>query len=154
MTWKESLVELNKDNEQYGESANLPANNIDEVVAFAANKFHLCIPKEFTEFWKVQNGLEYDGNVFYQADIELFDDIDPLDMDTNNAIIASNIIWHENADFADYTFLGDGNIDWCVYDRRDKKYKILDKPSGEIIETFDTFDEFFSTYLERLVEQM
>ncbi|PPF21169.1 hypothetical protein C5C34_13475 [Rathayibacter rathayi] len=76
-----------------------------------------------------------------------------MDVSTNNAIIASNVIWHEVEEQRRYTFLGDGNIDWFVYDIEREKYLILDKPSAEEVGTFDTFDEFFSAILTRWVDQ-
>lgn len=154
MNWQDCLDKINATNEMFDEQTPPPVGNIDEVVTFAATVYNLHIPAEFAEFWKIQNGLEFDGNIFYHADSVLSDDIDPMDAATNNAIIASNIIWHENQDFSKYVFLGDGNIDWFVYDTERKNYLILDKPSGDMLEAFATFEDFFSTCLSRLVEQI
>lgn len=153
MNWTESLARINDINGKYGDRVPPPAENVGDFLDFARSVYGLVIPAEFAEFWKIQNGLEYDGNVFYHVDAEWVDDINPLDVATNNAIIASNIIWHEVEEQRRYTFLGDGNIDWFVYDVAREKYLILDKPSGEEMEIFDTFDEFFSAILTRWVDQ-
>lgn len=153
MIWQEALLVLARDRISRGRSNPEPARNVEEFVRFAASVCGLFIPAEFAEFWKIQNGLEHDGNVFYHVDAELSDDINPLDVSTNNAVIASNIIWHEVEEQRRYTFLGDGNIDWFVYDIEREKYLILDKPSAEEMEMFDTFDEFFSAILTRWVDQ-
>ncbi|MDR6865500.1 hypothetical protein J2Y69_000082 [Microbacterium resistens] len=144
---------INEINGKYGDSISPPVEDVGSFLYFARSVYSLVIPAEFAEFWRIQNGLEYDGNVFYHVDVELSDDINPLDVSTNNAIIASNIIWHGVEEQRRYTFLGDGNIDWFVYDIEREKYLILDKPSAEEMEMFDTFDEFFSAILSRWVDQ-
>lgn len=153
MNWQTSLAKLNAINETFEEQAPPPAENIDEFLKFAAEIYGLHVPTEFTAFWQAQNGLEFDGNVFYHADSVLSNHIDPMDPATNNAIIASNIIWHENDEFSQYIFLGDGNINWFVYDAESKNYLILDKPSGDAVQVFETFEDFFSSYLAGLVDQ-
>ena len=153
MNWKECLGRVNEVNGRYGDAPPPPAKNARELVKLAESSYGLTIPVEFIVFWDIQNGLGYDGNVFYRTDADLSEEINPLDASTNNAIIATNIIWHEVEGQAQYTFLGDGNTDWFVYDIKSGKYLVLDKPSAEVMETFDTFDEFFSTILTRLIGQ-
>ncbi|QIM16610.1 hypothetical protein G7067_09650 [Leucobacter insecticola] len=154
MNWNDCLNRLNEVNEKYGHSAPPPAKKVYDFLSFARSRYGLFIPVEFAEFWKLQNGLEFDGNVFYHVDESSNEDIDPSDVSTNNSIIATNAIWRENEGNPRYTFLGDGNIDWYVYDTESGRYLVLDKSSAEIMETFDNFEEFFTTVLTQMVEQI
>ncbi|WP_271005175.1 YrhA family protein [Listeria seeligeri] len=62
-----------------------------------------------------------------------------IDPDDNYLdIIENNEIWHEVEENKKYLFLGDGNISWYVWDSEIDEFQVLDKPSGEVMETFES----------------
>ncbi|MFV0372873.1 YrhA family protein [Microbacterium sp.] len=147
VTWRDSLQRINDLNAEFGDVPPLPADNARALVALAERAYGLTIPSEVIEFWDVQNGVEYDGNRLYRTDADLSVDIDPRDPSADGALIACNLLWHELPEHTRYTFLGDGNIDWFVYDTVSAKYLRLDKPSGDLVDAFETFREFLSAVL-------
>ncbi|MFV0429530.1 MAG: YrhA family protein [Arachnia sp.] len=151
MNWKQSLNQINEINMADGYDPPPPVSNVDEFVLLAKSAFGIIIPRAFTEFWTIQNGLEYDGHVFYGADVALTHDgrstETPL---VDIGVISLNRAWGAVGEENRYTYLGDSNLDWFVYEIESERYLRLDKPSADVIEVFEGFDEFFSSLLSGL----
>lgn len=54
-------------------------------------------------------------------------------------IIDFNEILYENEFNKEYIFLVSRDISWYVYNIKDKNFNILDKTSGELMETYNDF---------------
>lgn len=87
--------------------------------------------KDHEAFLKKANGLEFNGLVIYNANPN----------DDNNGIIGANEIWRENDWDSNYLFFGDSNISWYSLDVDNNVFVELDKPSGEVVEEFENFNE-------------
>lgn len=97
--------------------------------------------KDYEEFLKIQNGFEFDGLIFYGT------------TDFENDLIDMNKTWDWQGESFDhrYLFLGDADISWFVYDIRENSFAELDKPSGELIETFNDFDNMLLSAIQTRV---
>jgi len=120
----------NKDNK----SIMIPANNEDIQLTkewVSKNVKENLWVKDHEVFLKKANGLDFNGLVIYNASPN----------DDNNGIIGANEIWRENDWDYNYLFFGDSNISWYCLDIDNNVFVELDKPSGEVIEKFENFNE-------------
>jgi hypothetical protein len=132
---KELLDKIEEDEKQYGESiyTQIEKTNEKEIRYFNnwiakdnKNKF-----SEYIDFVKTINGLNYNGLYIYS-----------LNKKINYNIFESNEIWwNENEELKQYIFLGDDDISWYCINQNNGKYYLLDKPSGDIMNEYDTFDK-------------
>lgn len=102
----------------------------------------LVLPEDYRAVLAVVNGLEWDGHILYGhvADRPSSQDFayhDLLDM---------NAVWHE-VDSTDFLYLGKSDMSWWGYDRQSQSYQELDKPSGDLLTTFLSCDNFLSAFL-------
>ncbi|MDR1450991.1 MAG: YrhA family protein [Helicobacteraceae bacterium] len=96
----------------------------DWIVKYLENGF-----SEYIDFIKVINGLNFNGLYIYS-----------LNKKINYNIYESNEIWREN-ELGQYIFFADDDISWYCFNRNNGKYYLLDKPSGDIMNEYKTFDE-------------
>lgn len=149
--WKDKLEKIKiKFETDYGDSFNNPAtdNEISKLKNSFLKKFGLELPTQYLEFLKYMNGVEFDGFIIFSIDKDI------LDNDTNQqveGIINFNEILYENEFNKDYIFLADSDISWYVYNVKDKNFNILDKPSGELMETYEDFYSMLDNVLEEYI---
>jgi hypothetical protein len=106
---------------------------------------NMALPESYIEFLKKVNGLDFNGLVIYGVDEVLLDK--EVDEDIHG-FIETNELWYENDWQKQYIFLGDSDTAWYSYDLKDGIYVELDKPSGTLIQLFDSFDSMLSDALE------
>lgn len=92
----------------------------------------LVLPEAYGAILAVVNGLEWDGHV---ADRDFATDKEGYDL------LLMNAIWHD-VNPTDFLYLGDSDMSWWVYDRQSQSYQELDKPSGELVTSFSSLDDF------------
>lgn len=149
--WKDKLEKIKtKFERDYGDSFNTPAsdNEIYKLKNSFLKKFGLELPTQYLEFLKYMNGIEFDGFIIFSIDKDM------LDNDTNQqveGIIDFNEILYENKFNRDYIFLADSDISWYVYNIKNKNFNILDKPSGELMETYNDFYSMLDNILEEYI---
>lgn len=130
----ELLEDIEKIKNQDGKSIMLPASddNIQIIKDWVSKNIreNLWI-SEYESLLKKINGLEFNGLVIYNANPD----------DENNGFIEANEIWRGNDWENNYLFFGDSSISWYCLDVDNYVFLELDKPSGDIIEEFISFEE-------------
>lgn len=139
--WREKVERIKKIEAKFNLRLNVGASNDElKVLSLRFNMKHKCsLPKAYLEALAVINGINFNGFVLYGLDSEL------LLGESNQEIqgvIDSNVVWYEFVDpEKKYIFLGEDSISWYVYEKATKKYWLIDRPSADPIERFQTFDE-------------
>lgn len=102
-------------------------------------KFHNQFPYEdYLFFLKLANGLNFNGLFLYGLQLE--------DDDLN--IQLANNTWRESKYMQNYVFIGEDSISFFVWNMMEKKYEVLDKPSGDVFEEYDNLKNLLMEALE------
>lgn len=138
------LVEIEKIKNQDGKSIMFPASDkniqtIKEWIAINVNG-NVSI-REYEDLLKIVNGLEFNGLVIYNANPD----------DENNGFIGANEIWQESEWESNYLFFGDSNISWYCLDIDNNVFLELDKPSGDIVEEYNSFQEMINEAIKSVL---
>ena len=118
---------------------------IQRLREHAKEKFNVDLPREYEEFLKTVNGLDFNGLVLYRVDSPL------LETEKDEQIcgfIDTNEIWYENEFQKEYLFFGDSNIAWFCKNLSDGTYLELDKPSGTVMKIYNDFDTMLEEALK------
>lgn len=145
--WDKSLGEIKKILKRYNENLNRPATD-EEIVRFLKSveeRFeNVSLPKQYLDFLKETNGLDFNGTVIYGVDRDI------LKNNLNEVVygfIENNEIWYENSWQKEFAFIGDTNDSWYCIKIKDEVYMELDKPSGDLIRGYNDFDEMLEDAL-------
>ncbi|MFJ5966188.1 YrhA family protein [Bacillus sp. NPDC093026] len=140
----ELLEEIEKIKNQDGKSIMLPASdkNIQLIKEWVSKNVreNLWI-SEYEKLLKIANGLEFNGLVIYNAKSD----------DENNGFIGANEIWRDNEWDSDYLFFGDSSISWYCFDIDKCVFLELDKPSGEIMEEYKSFEDMINEAIKSVL---
>lgn len=146
--WELFLSEIQKIEERYGGVLRKPAK-IQELTKMKQEfelKFrHFEVSDRYIEFLKIANGLDFNGLVLYGVDRELQE---PETDDEVQGFIEMNELWYENEWQQQYVFFGDSDSAWYCYDRMNRVFVELDKPSGTVMNTFVDFDTMLEEALK------
>jgi hypothetical protein len=138
------IDEIEKIKNQDGKSIMSSTNdeNIKEIKEWISSN-SIINPEinEYENFLKKVNGLEFNGLVIYNAN----------QYDKNNGFIGANEIWQENDWEGNYLFFGDSNISWYCLDIDKHTFLELDKPSGDIVEEYSSFEEMITEALKSVL---
>lgn len=149
--WKDSLIEIEKIEEKYGSTLRNPALDT-EIVKMNYNIHQklgdIVLPESYIEFLKKINGLDFNGLVIYGVDKVLLDKEVEEDI---HGFIETNELWYENDWQKQYIFFGDSDTAWYCYDQKESVYVELDKPSGTLIQSFESFDSMLSDALKTIL---
>ncbi|MDM5187378.1 YrhA family protein [Bacillus sp. DX4.1] len=96
---------------------------------------------EYENFLKIANGLDFNGLVIYNAN----------PTDDNNGFITANEIWRENEWDSNYLFFGDSSIAWFCFDVDSHLFLELDKPSGDIMAEYHSFNEMIEQAIKNVL---
>lgn len=146
--WKELLIEVEKIESKYDSSLRNPVSNseIFKMQQTIQKRLgNIIIPESYIDFLKNVNGLDFNGLVIYGVDEKLLDN--EVDEEVQG-FIETNELWYENDWQKQYIFLGDSDTAWFCYDLNKIVYVKLDKPSGTLIQFFDSFDSMLIDALE------
>ncbi|NEN75797.1 hypothetical protein F9B74_05590 [Pelistega sp. NLN82] len=144
--WKNQLEAIKGEKKGYGEHLNKGLTE-EEIFIYLENKKKLLIPKEYINFIKMMNGFEFDGCILYgfqknhpedNMEKQIFD------------LFEYNEIWHKTLSEKTYTFLGETNVCWYVYNKETNKYNILDMPSAYMISECTTLDEMLDVFFNEI----
>jgi len=142
--WENKLEKIEQDIRQYGETIYNRATDND-IKCFDEwwNKYvkKINVPQEFYDFTSLANGFEYDGLLFCS-----------INQEENNNIYETNNIYWENDNLRQYIFWGEDSISWYCQSVETKEFLILDKPSGERMESFGSFGELINEGLDSVCE--
>jgi len=149
--WKDLLIEIEKIEKKYGSSLRNPASDT-EIIKMNHNiqqkLGNIILPKSYIELLKIINGLDFNGLVIYGVDEVLLD----KEVDENiHGFIETNEHWDETDWQKQYIFFGDSDTAWYCYDLKESVYVELDKPSGTLIQSFESFDSMLSDAFETIL---
>ncbi|MDQ0269192.1 YrhA family protein [Cytobacillus purgationiresistens] len=138
------LADIEKIKNRDGKSIMLPASNeniqtIKEWISRNISENPWI--SEYENFLKKVNGLEFNGLVIYNAKHD----------DKNNGFIGANEIWRDNEWDSNYLFFGDSNISWYCLDIDNYVFLELDKPSGDIVEEHNSFEEMINEAMKSVL---
>jgi len=142
-TVRKKLEIINNDANQYGETIFKNADK-EDVLYFekwwSTEMKNIGQPKEYLDLIKEINNFDYDGLSFYS-----------IDKKNDNNFYKNNEIYWENEYLREYIFLGEDSISWYCQSLVENHFLILDKPSGSIIEEFETLSEMIIKALESIL---
>lgn len=149
--WKDLLIEVEEIEDKYGSSLRKPASDTEIMKINQTIKEKLkniVLPESYIEFLKKVNGLDFNGLVIYGVDEVLLD----MEIDEEvHGFIETNEIWYENDWQKNYVFFGDSDTAWYCFDFKAGVYVELDKPSGTLIQSFESFDSMLKEALETIL---
>ena len=137
---KEILLRVEKVANQFNESIMNPATDkqIETFKKWAAENG--IEAKEYIDFVKIVNGMDFDGLVVYSIN----------DLDNIN-IYKLNSEWHEVEDNLQYIFFADSDMTWYCFDKKGNMFCELSKPSATLLKTYTNFSEMILPALELLL---
>jgi hypothetical protein len=132
---KELLDKINEDEQKYGgniytQTAKTNDNEVDYFKKWI-RKYYKKGFSEYIDFIKIINGLNNNGLFLYSLNPE-----SEFNIYKNN-----ETWWDEDDELKKYIFFGDDDISWYCLSRKDGKYYILDKPGGDVMDKYKTFDK-------------
>lgn len=138
--WREQDSQISKIREKRNRKLNLPTNE-NELSRFrksVVEKFgEDVLPQQYYEYLQTVNGIEFNGLIIYGID-QIFLDSKPINH--VDSFFDANETWESIKDEDELIFFGDSDIAWYCYNVSKKSFVELDKPSGELMETFCDFD--------------
>ena len=137
--WQTKLQEIIDINNRFNERINNGATD-EDIKVFLENIEDNDVQnalQSYLTFLKVVNGLEFNGYIFYGIDQHLLSYTPKQQI---NGFIDNNEVWNDLEWERKYVFFGDSSISWYVYDIESTKYYELDKPSGDVMETYDSLE--------------
>ncbi|MBC1425059.1 hypothetical protein HCI96_12880 [Listeria seeligeri] len=96
----------------------------------------------YSQFLNNVNSLQHNGIFLYGVNTQ----------NANLDIIENNKIWHDMTEHKKYLFFGDDDISWYVWDSVVNEFQLVDKPSGEIMETFESCNSMIIEALEKVLD--
>ncbi len=104
-----------------------------------------ALPSGYLDFLRVTDGLNWNGLFIYASEKAL---IVGEANDFMSPFVDTNLIWRDNEPNKNYLFFADGEISLYVYNLVKERYELQDRPSGDVIRTFKTFDEMITKALK------
>lgn len=138
--WQEKLKMIENEKRQYDEFLNtgVTRDKIINILSLNLNKIFILEP--YIDFLNKMNGFEFDGCILYGIKFKAHNKENIFDLFQNNKI------WYETFDRKTYTFLGETNTCWYVYNKISNKYCRLDMPSGDILNQYDTLNDMLDDF--------
>ena len=138
--WREQVSRISRIREKRNRKLNAPANE-NELSRFrksVVEKFgEDVLPQQYYEFLQTVNGIEWNGLRIYGID-HIFLDSRPINQ--VDGFFDANETWEPIKDEDQLIFFGDSDIAWYCYHVSKRSFVELDKPSGDLMETFCDFD--------------
>ncbi len=98
------------------------------------------VPGGYLDFLRVTDGLMYNG-LFLYGTVE------------ENSFVEKNLEWRSYEEHNKYLIFGDGDISLYALNLITGRYELQDRPSGTVMETFDTFDALVAEALRPYVQE-
>lgn len=103
-----------------------------------------ALPEDFCAFLRVRDGLNHNGLVIYSSETSPIVGNPTVSI---QGVVEANLAWRDDAYFAYYLILGEGNLDLYVLHRPSGDYHVIDRTPGNLIETHDSFRSLLATAL-------
>lgn len=147
--WREELDAIILEKKDYNEIVNRGAteNEIEKMKENGSSELSITFPIDFLEILKVINGLEFNGTILYGVDENLLDNKNQIEQKIYGGV-EYNKIWYEVETNKHFIFLGESNVSWYVYEISSQNYCEIDNPSGELINSYERFEDLFERMLQ------
>ena len=138
------LEEIETIKQRYGKSVYYSCS--DDEVEFFTNWVSQRLPidenklSDFIGFSKVANALNFNGLFVYGVSKE--NEFNIFDM---------NEVWWDVEEQKQYLFLGHDDLSWFCIDSKTGDFCLLDKPSGSVEETYETFEDMLEQMLDDIL---
>lgn len=138
--YQQYLQKIEAQARMYGERIHPPASEADLASLSARSLAELSaeVPQQYKDFLRVRNGLNFDGLFIYSSH-----NTD----DYKHGFVDSNLDWRSYEINNDLLYFADADINLYVYNLVEGRYEIQDRPSGDVYDTFKTFDEMITEAL-------
>lgn len=155
-TWNEKLADRRK-KAWYSEKVNrgITDKETENLTKAFKKELKLTIPMEYIMLLKLFNGLEMDAKRFGDNEEDIFilygADEEFLLSPTRQSVrglLDMNRQLHKEDWRKKYIFLGENAKSWYAYEINKKKCHELCKPSGDVFNTFESFDDMAMCILE------
>lgn len=137
--WREQVDRIAQLREKRNRKLNLPVNE-SELSRFrksVVEKFgEDVLPQQYYEFLQTVNGIEFNGLRMYGID-QIYLDAKPINQ--VDGFFDANETWESIKDEDELIFFGESDIAWYCYHATQNSFVELNKPSGELMETFRDF---------------
>ena len=99
------------------------------------------LPQGYIDFLKINNGLAWNGIIFYSTDqVTEADNPDGFKL---MDLVTMNDEFNDRFELDEKVLLGIADDDYYTYNIETKKYEVLEFSSRELMEEFDTFTDLF-----------
>ena len=99
------------------------------------------LPQGYIDFLKINNGLAWNGIIFYSTDIVTEKD-NPHSFKLMD-LVTMNDEFNDKFELDEKVLLGIADDDYYTYNIENQKYEILEFTSRALMEEFDTFEDLF-----------
>lgn len=110
----------------------------------AQKELDASLPDDYLDFLRVTDGLNWDGLFVYASGKNPVIEKPTAFM---HSFVDDNLDWRSHAPHRNYLFFADSDISLFVLNLASRRYEILDRPSGTLIQTFDTMDAMLTEAL-------
>ena len=107
------------------------------------NIFETEIDKDFIEFLKLSDGIEFNGCTIYSSNNHTVDGVE-------YGIFENNETWLDINLDKQYIYFGDSDQDLYAYNKLNKKYEVLDRYCSDVEESFDNFENLLE-YIKKIM---
>lgn len=136
------LQQMQAEDARFGDLSQ-PLATSDSVAVLkqqAREKFNYELPSAYEALLALSDGVNFNGYTLYASKTR------PIAGYSDRLIegfVEANKLWEEYAQNADHHLLvfGETGDDLFLFDRRDQKFKVIDKVGGDAYEEFDSFEE-------------
>lgn len=155
-TWKEKLADRRK-KAWYREIINrgITDKEAENLTKGLKKELKLMAPMEYIALLKIFNGFGINAKRFgedvedtfilYGIDEELL--LSPV-VHPVKGLLELNRQLHTEGWQRNYIFLGENAVSWYAYEVNKKKFYELSKPTGEVFNTYESFDDMVGTILD------
>ncbi len=139
--YQQFLQEVQDQQRHYGEQTHPPS---DEAALASLSQNSLAelsadVPEQYKAFLRITDGLNWNGLFIYSSH------------DTSeykHGFVETNLNWRSYEINQDFLFFADADINLYAYSISEEEYQVLDRPSMDVYDSFQTFDELIADALK------
>src|SRR5215831_12763554 len=146
------LLQVEALDKQFGGLSQPPCSEeeIEQLRVRARAELSAEIPKDFTDFLRITNGLNFNGVFIYPSRTTPIAGSPRIEME---GFVEMNLIWREGVDpQGNYLFYADSDINLWGYNLAKAQYELRAKDCDDVEEVYESFDEMLVDVLRYSIE--
>ncbi len=145
-TIKEKINRIKEIENQFNQDFPKPIeeSKIEEFKEIFLDFFKIEVDEEFLDFLKICDGLDFNGFQIYSSYNHTIKKV-------LYGIFENNELWYEVPDFKKYVFFAESGQDLFVFNKESKKYELLDRYCGDLIKTYNSFNNMLLYILKLML---